>query len=146
MMTLALNTTVLAPCEWCEQYDLDEPLVSVENGQLNLCLACYYDDYCEACRLCDDLLDPDEIDNRIFAVVTETPGFPNPVPPGIYEARGAPYYTQPVIGTGRLWSDQLRLVAPLTPFDDDQPPCGYLCPRCRLDALHGGLDLPGEVE
>jgi hypothetical protein len=124
---------------------LDEPLVSLENGQLNLCFECYYTDYCEACRLCDDVFEPDEINDRTTAVVRETPGFPNPVPPGIYEVLGHPHYIEPLIGKGRLWSDQLRLVALLMPVDDDQPPCGYLCERCRLDALHGGVDLPGEV-
>lgn len=99
-MTRALKVTVLAPCAWCEQYDVDEPLVSLEHGQLNWCVACYDTDYGEACRLCDDLVEPDEVDDWIFAVVTETPGFPNPAPPGIYEALGTPYSIQPIIATG----------------------------------------------
>jgi hypothetical protein len=77
--------------------------------------------------------------------VRETPGFPHPVPPGIYEVLSHPHYIEPLIGKGREGSDQLRLVATHTPGDDDQPPCGYLCERCRLHALHGGVDQPGEV-
>jgi len=143
-MTLALNATVLAPCEWCEQYDLDEPLVSLEHGQLNLCVECYYHDYCEACRLCDTLLEPDEIDERVVAVVDEMPGFPHPVPAGVYEVLGSSASSQLLVGQGWLWPNRLRLLTPLPPVDDDPPPCGYLCERCRLDALHGGLDRPGE--
>ena len=136
-MALALNVTALAPCEWCEQYDLDEPLVSVERRTLNLCLDCYYDEYCEPCRLCDTLMEPAEIDDRIIAVVEETPGSPHWVQPGVYQVRRTPFYIQPWIGHGRLWSDELKLVATLIPFDDDHPPCGYLCQRCGIDAQHG---------
>jgi len=136
-MALALNVTVLAPCEWCEQYDLDEPLVSVEHGTLNLCLDCYYDEYCEPCRLCDTLMEPDEVNDRVVAVVEEMPGFPRPVQAGVYEVLKPSASSPLLVGQGWLWPYRLRLLAPLTPFDDDPPPCGYLCLRCRLDAQHG---------
>ena len=66
-----LNATVFAPCEWCGEYDFDEPLISVEKGKLTLCTECYFFEYCEPCQLCDYLMEPDEMDDRMVAIVNE---------------------------------------------------------------------------
>lgn len=124
------NGSILIPCNYCDEYDPDEATIQTPDGDI-WCMGCYYDQYCESCRLCDAPTDPDEIDEAIVLIAEAMPGMPDDVGPGIYHVLQTPFYCQPLIGRGWLYSDALQKLRDIEPLDDGDAPYGRLCERCK---------------
>ncbi len=97
-----------------------------------LCDACYREFYEFDCCWCEEY-DDDEYQHVLLVVFDALEAGVDL--PGVYRINETPYYSQPLVGQGRLWEDSLTWLGYLQACLGDGSPCGHLCQRCQRTAL-----------
>lgn len=125
---------VARTCTSCEealdQAEIDDPLGGKDSA--HLCDDCYRELYQYECCWCEE---DDDNEHQAAVLVVFDPAAMLIALPGLYRIDCTSYYSQPLIGPGRLWEDALTWLGYLPACHADGYPCGYLCRRCQRKAL-----------
>jgi hypothetical protein len=130
----AEGTQIIIMCTSCgeelDQAERDAPLGGEHEAAL--CDECYREFYEFTCCWCED--DDDDDYQHVLLVVFDAYEACIALP-GVYRIDAMPYFSQPLIGHGRLWDNQLTWLGYLPGCHSDGLPCGHLCRRCQALAL-----------
>jgi len=134
-------------CAWCGE-TIEDPDEAANPRMIDgeiICDESWEEHFAFRCCLCENLEENEfqrthivVIDSReAFGVEWRDGNARVRHPRGIYEVLSCPYFSAPLIGSGSLWAESLKRIAPvpkevLEAYKDEyySYPCGHLCESC----------------